>query len=95
MVNASLHVLREINIVAIWQKENTTLINNNRTNITGTVSNGSVDEINVTLAPLQLSDSGSYSCAVILYSVATGNVLLTSSSTIFFAVKGEFWLYSV
>ena len=95
MVNASLHVLREINIVAIWQKENTTLINNNRTNITGTVSNGSVDEINVTLAPLKLSDSGSYSCAVTLYSVATGNVLLTSSSMIFFAVKGEFWLYSV
>jgi len=95
MVNASAHVLREINTVAVWWKGNTILINNNHTNITGTVSNGSVYEINLTLAPLDFSDSGNYSCTVTLYSATTGNVLLTNSSTISFAVEGEFLLYSV
>ena len=91
-VNGSLQVLREINSVADWRKENVRLISNNRTNISGTISNGSSFETNVTFVPLQLSDSGNYSCEVTLVSIASGNVLLTRSSMIIFAVEGEFWL---
>ena len=91
-VNASLQVLGEINTVAAWMKENLRLINNNSTNISDTVSNGSVLETNVTFVPLQFGDSGNYSCEVTLVSIATGNVLLTRSSMIFFAVEGKFWL---
>ena len=91
-VNASLQVLSEINIVAAWMKEHLRLINNNRTNISDTISNGSVLETNVTFVPLQFSDSGNYSCEVTLVSIATGNVLFTRSSMIFFAIEGKFWL---
>ena len=89
-VNASLQVLREINIVAAWMKENIRLINNNHTNISDTISNSSVLETNVTFVPLQFSDSGNYSCEITLFSIATGNVLLTKSSMIMFAVEGKF-----
>ena len=91
-VNASLQVLREINTVAAWKKEDLRLINNNHTNISDMFSNGSVLETNLTFVPLQFSDSGNYSCEVTLASIATGNVLLTRSSMIFFAVEGKFWL---
>ena len=91
-VNASLQVLREINTVAAWKKENLRLINNNHTNISDMFSNSSVLETNLTFVPLQFSDSGNYSCEVTLASIATGNVLLTRSSMIFFAVEGKFWL---
>ena len=91
-VNASLQVLREINTVADWRKENVRLISNNRTNISGTISNGSSFETNVTFVPLQLSDSGNYSCEVTLVSIASGNVVLTRSSMIIFDVEGKFWL---
>ena len=90
LVNASLQVLGEINIVAAWMKENLRLINNNSTNISDTVSNGSVLETNVTFVQLQFGDSGNYSCEVTLVSIATGNVLLTRSSIIIFAVEGKF-----
>ena len=89
-VNASLQVLREITTVAAWMKENLRLINNNRTNISDTISNGSSFETNVTFVPLQISDSGNYSCEVTLFSIATGNMLLTRSSMSFFAVEGKF-----
>ena len=91
-VNASLQVLREINTVADWRKENVRLISNSRTNISGTISNGSSFETNVTFVPLQLSDSGNYSCEVTLLSIASGNVVLTRSSMIIFDVEGKFWL---
>ena len=87
MVNAS---LQEINIVAAWMRENLRLINNNSTSISDTISNGSVSETNVTFVPLQFSDSGNYSCEVTLVSIATGNVLLTRSNMIIFAVEGKF-----
>ena len=90
-VNASLQVLREINIVEAWMKENVQLINNH-IHISSTISNGSIFETNVTFVPLQFSDSGNYSCEVALFSIATGNMLLTRSSMIFFAVEGVFWL---
>ena len=91
-VNASLQVLSEINIVAAWMKGNVQLIDNNHINISNTISNGSILKINVTFVPLQFSDSGNYSCEVALFSIATGNMLLTRSSMIFFAVEGVFWL---
>ena len=89
-VNASLQVLGEINTVADWIKENLRLINNNSTNISGTISNGSSFETNVTFVPLQFSDSGNYSCEVTLVSIATGNVVLTRSSMVIFDVEGKF-----
>ena len=91
-VNASLQVLSDINVVTAWMKGNAQLINNNRTDISDTISNGSIFETNVTFVPLQFSDSGNYSCEVALFSIATGNMLLTRSSMIFFAVEGVFWL---
>ena len=91
-VNASLQLLREINIVAAWMKGNVQLISNNHINISSTISNGSISETNVTFVPLQFSDSGNYSCKVTLFSNATGDMLLTRSSMIFFAVEGELWL---
>ena len=91
-VNSSLQLLREINIVAAWMRGNVQLIDNNHTNISDTISNGPIFETNVTFVPLQFSDSGNYSCEVTLFSIATGNMLFTRSSMIFFAVEGEFWL---
>ena len=89
-VNASLQVPSDINIVAAWMKGNVQLIDNNHTNISDTNSNSSIFETNVTFVPIQFSDSGNYSCEVTLFSIATGSMLLTRSSMIFFTVEGEF-----
>lgn len=76
MVNASVPVLSGATIVTVWRKGDFQLTNNNHTNISEAFVHGSntIFESNVTVSPIETTDSGDYTCEAILVSPLAGNV---------------------
>ena len=75
-IHVAASVVSEVRVVAVWKMESVQLTNSSRINISEAVLSDGITLFvsNVTINPVEVADSGDYTCETTLISHAAGNV---------------------
>ena len=75
-IHVAASVVSEVRVVAVWKVESVQLTNSSRINISEAVLSDGITLFvsNVTINPVEVADSGDYTCETTLISHAAGNV---------------------
>jgi len=89
-IHVAASVVSEVRVVAVWKMEGVQLTNSSRINISEAVLSDGITLFvsNVTINPVEVADSGDYTCEATLISHAAGNVS-THSTTNTVDIQGE------
>lgn len=81
--------MNDATVVISWSKDGQQLHNTSKVVITSTNITAVSFQSNLTIHVLEISDSGLYSCSVVLLSLSTQNPILSPTvSTLHFEVEG-------
>lgn len=88
-VTFSSTIMNDATVVISWSKDGQQLHNTSKVVITSTNITAVSFQSNLTIHVLEISDSGLYSCSVVLLSLSTQNPILSPTvSTLHFEVEG-------